>query len=115
MIQSYKQYPDQSIWFGENYFTFGGNQTLEIKAMIDGEEFTDAIPLEVEAPSIMPVWLAWTLSSAWVFMLFAVPPLRANGGHEHANRDQRCDGFHWLEADGAIVALARRRGLGSKS
>ena len=32
MIQSYKQYPDQSIWFGENYFTFGGNQTLEIKA-----------------------------------------------------------------------------------
>ena len=73
MIQSYKQYPDQSIWFGENYFTFGGNQTLEIKAMINGEEFTDAIPLEVEAPSVMPVWLAWTLSSAWVFMLFAVP------------------------------------------
>ena len=73
MIQSYKQYPDQSIWFGENYFTFGGNQTLEIKAMIDGEEFTDTIQLEVEAPSIMPVWLAWTLSSTWVFMLFAVP------------------------------------------
>ncbi len=72
-IQEFKQYPDQSIWIGENYFTFSGNQTLEIKASIEGEEFSDQISLEVEPPASIPVWLAWTLSSTWVFIIFAVP------------------------------------------
>lgn len=73
MIQAFKRYPDQSIWFGENHFTFGGNQTLEIKALIAGEEYSDTVTLQVEAPSVVPVWLAWTFSSVWVFMLFALP------------------------------------------
>lgn len=72
-IQEFKQYPDQSIWFGENYFSFSGNQTLEIKASIGGEEFSDQISLEVEPPASIPVWLAWTLSSIWVFAIYAVP------------------------------------------
>ncbi len=73
MIQEFKQYPDQSIWFGENYFTFSGNQSIEIKAIIDGEEFSDHITLEVEPPASIPVWLAWTLSSIWVFTIYAIP------------------------------------------
>ena len=77
MIQKFEQYPDQSIWFGENYFTFSGNQTLEIKASIDGEEFTDHISLEVDPPASIPVWLAWTLSSIWVFAIYAIPYLAA--------------------------------------
>ena len=72
-IQEFKQYPDQSIWFGENRFTFSGNQTLEIKASIAGEEFTDHISLEVEPPASIPVWLAWTLSFIWVFTIYAAP------------------------------------------
>ena len=73
MIQEFKQYPEQSIWFGETYFTFSGNQTLEIKASMDGEEFSDNISLQVEPPASMPVWLAWTLSSIWVVSIYAVP------------------------------------------
>ena len=73
MIQEFKQYPGQSIWFGENYFTFSGNQTLEIKASIAGEEFSDYISLEVDPPASIPVWLAWTLSSIWVFTIYAIP------------------------------------------
>ena len=73
MIQEFKQYPEQPIWFGETYFTFSGNQTLEIKASMDGEEFSDNISLHVEPPASMPVWLAWTLSSIWVVSIYAVP------------------------------------------
>ena len=73
MIQEFKQYPDQPIWFGENYFSFSGNQTLEIKASIAGEEFSDYISLEVNPPASIPVWLAWTLSSLWVFTIYAIP------------------------------------------
>tara|TARA_B100000161_G_scaffold214274_1_gene159206 strand:- start:518 stop:1165 length:648 start_codon:yes stop_codon:yes gene_type:complete len=73
MIQEFKQYPGQSIWFGDNYFTFSGNQTLEIKASIAGEEFSDYISLEVDPPASIPVWLAWTLSSFWVFTIYAIP------------------------------------------
>ena len=46
---------------------------MEIKASIAGEEFSDHITLEVDPPASIPVWLAWTLSSIWVFTIYAIP------------------------------------------
>ena len=70
MIQEFEQYLDQTIWFGKNYFTFSGNQSIQIKAIIDGNEEMANITIEVEPPASIPIWLAWTLSSIWVFLMF---------------------------------------------
>ena len=70
MIQEFDQYLDQTIWFGKNYFTFSGNQSIQIKAIIDGNEEMANITIEVEPPASIPIWLAWTLSSIWVFLMF---------------------------------------------
>ena len=69
MIQYFEKYSDQQMWHAELNFPFGGENDLEIYIEIDGEESVYVLPLQVDAPSILPVWLAWTISSIWVFGL----------------------------------------------
>ena len=69
MIQEFEKYSDQQIWYGELNFPFGGENDLEIWMEIDGEKSEYILPVDVDAPSLLPIWLAWTISSIWVFGL----------------------------------------------
>ena len=62
---------DFQLWQGEVRFPFSGNQTLQIWASSnDSEGYTD-IPIIVDSPTLLPVWLAWTVGLLWPTFIIA--------------------------------------------
>lgn len=63
---------DYSLWKGQVNFPFSGNQTVQIWLEVDGQsEFTE-IPVEVEGPPLLPVWLAWLIALTWPAMIVLI-------------------------------------------
>lgn len=60
---------DYSLWSGPLNFPFAGNQTVQIWLEVDGQSTFTEIPVEVEAPPLMPVWLAWVIALTWPTMV----------------------------------------------
>jgi len=54
-----------SIWEGQIVFPFSGNQSIQIWLEVDGESSFTEIPVEVEGPPLLPVWLAWVIAISW--------------------------------------------------
>ena len=63
---------DISIWSGQLNFPFSGNQSLEIWLEVDGETNFTTIPVEVEGPPVLPVWLAWLLAISWPALMVLI-------------------------------------------
>ena len=63
---------DISIWNGELNFPFSGNQSIEIWLEVDGKADFTEIPVEVEGPPVLPVWLAWVLAISWPSMMVLI-------------------------------------------
>ncbi len=63
---------DISIWSGQLNFPFSGNQSLEIWLEVDGETNFTIIPVEVEGPPVLPVWLAWLLAISWPALMVLI-------------------------------------------
>jgi hypothetical protein len=56
---------NHSIWNGQVKFPFSGNQTLEVWLDVDGQSSFTEIPVDVDSPPLLPVWLAWFLAISW--------------------------------------------------
>jgi len=54
-----------SIWEGQIVFPFSGNQSIQIWLEVDGESSFTEIPVDVEGPPLLPVWLAWVIAISW--------------------------------------------------
>ena len=54
-----------SIWDGQVVFPFSGNQTIQIWLEVDGQSSFTEIPVDVEGPPLLPVWLAWAIAISW--------------------------------------------------
>jgi len=63
---------DISIWNGELNFPFSGNQSIEIWLEVDGKADFTEIPVEVEGPPVLPIWLAWVLAISWPSMMVLI-------------------------------------------
>ena len=61
-----------SIWNGQLNFPFSGNQSIEIWLEIDGQSDFTTIPVDVEGPPVLPVWLAWLLAISWPLMMVLI-------------------------------------------
>jgi hypothetical protein len=53
------------LWEEQVYFSFSGEQTMQIVLTVNGEEASTDIPVEVDGPPSLPIWLAWTLALGW--------------------------------------------------
>lgn len=60
---------DYSLWSGQVKFPFAGNQAVQIWLEVDGQSTFTEIPVEVEGPPLMPVWLAWVIGLTWPTMV----------------------------------------------
>jgi len=56
---------NHSIWNGQVKFPFSGNQTLEVWLDVNGQSSFTEIPVDVDSPPLLPVWLAWFLAISW--------------------------------------------------
>ena len=56
---------DYQLWQGSVLFPFSGNQTLQIWSEVDGNQSYTEIPVIVDSPALLPVWLAWVIGIAW--------------------------------------------------
>ena len=56
---------DFQLWQGSVLFPFSGNQTLQIWSEVDGNQSYTEIPVIVDSPALLPVWLAWVIGIAW--------------------------------------------------
>ena len=56
---------DYQLWQGSVLFPFSGNQTLQIWSEVDGNQSYTEIPVIVDSPALLPVWLAWVVGIAW--------------------------------------------------
>ncbi len=63
---------DISIWNGQLKFPFSGNQTIEIWLEVDGQTDFTSIPVDVEGPPVLPVWLAWLLAISWPSLMVLI-------------------------------------------
>ena len=63
---------DISIWNGQLNFPFSGNQSIEIWLEVDGKTDFTPIPVEVEGPPVLPVWLAWLLAISWPSLMVLI-------------------------------------------
>ena len=63
---------DISIWDGQLNFPFSGNQSIEIWLEVDGETDFTTIPVEVDGPPVLPVWLAWLLAISWPALMVLI-------------------------------------------
>ena len=63
---------DISMWDGQLNFPFSGNQSIEIWLEVDGERNFTTIPVEVDGPPILPVWLAWLLAISWPALMVLI-------------------------------------------
>ena len=63
---------DISIWNGQLNFPFSGNQSIEIWLEVDGKTDFTPIPVEVEGPPVLPVWLAWMLAISWPSLMVLI-------------------------------------------
>ena len=62
---------DFQLWQGSVLFPFSGNQTLQIWSEVDGNQTYTEIPVIVDSPALLPVWLAWVIGVAWPLALVA--------------------------------------------
>ena len=81
MPQDFEKFTDQDIWLGDVRFTFSGNQTIIVKGIIDGELKQDSFQIEVEEPTMVPVWLGWLISTLWASGLVYLPWRFAKRSH----------------------------------
>jgi len=63
---------DISIWNGQLNFPFSGNQSIEIWLEVDGQTDFTSIPVDVEGPPVLPVWLAWLLAISWPALMVLI-------------------------------------------
>ena len=63
---------DISIWNGQLNFPFSGNQSIEIWLEVDGQTDFTLIPVDVEGPPVLPVWLAWLLAISWPALMVLI-------------------------------------------
>ena len=81
MIQDFEKFTEQDIWLGDVRFSFSGNQTIIVKGIIDGELKQDSFQIEVEEPTMVPVWLGWLISTLWASGLVYLPWRFAKRSH----------------------------------
>ena len=60
---------DYSLWTGPLNFPFSGNQTVQIWLEVDGRSTFTEIPVDVEGPPLLPVWVAWLIALTWPTMI----------------------------------------------
>lgn len=53
------------LWQGGVLFPFSGNQTLQIWTEVNNSESYTEIPIIVDSPTLLPVWLAWFVGLLW--------------------------------------------------
>ena len=94
MIQDFEKFTEQDIWLGDVRFSFGGNQTIIVKGIIDGELKQDSFQIDVEEPTTVPVWLGWLISTCGrlVWFICLGDLLR---GQNHESISQRCYWLSW--------------------
>jgi hypothetical protein len=56
---------DFPIWNGQIKFPFSGSQTVQVWLDVGGQSHFTEIPVVVEGPPLLPVWLAWVMALAW--------------------------------------------------
>ncbi len=72
MLTDFESRNNISIWNGEVNFPFSGNQTIQIWLEVDGQSDFTEIPVQVDGPPLLPVWLAWSLAISWPFMMVII-------------------------------------------
>ena len=76
MVVPFERHPGNDVWTGEVHFPFAGAHVVEVWMEVEGLQGRTEIPLKVEAPAAMPVWLAWTVSGLYLGgILFGVHDL----------------------------------------
>jgi hypothetical protein len=71
MVTELENPGDFQLWQGSVLFPFSGNQTLQIWSEVDGNQTYTEIPVIVDSPALLPVWLAWVIGVAWPLVLVA--------------------------------------------
>jgi hypothetical protein len=56
----------------ENRNDISGNQIIEIWLEVDGQTDFTSIPVDVEGPPVLPVWLAWLLAISWPSLMVLI-------------------------------------------
>ena len=69
MRTSLEREGDYSLWSGQLNFPFAGNQTVQIWLEVDGQSSFTEIPVDVEGPPLLPVWVAWLIALTWPTMM----------------------------------------------
>ena len=59
------------LWQGGVLFPFSGNQTLQIWTDVNNTKSHTEIPIIVDSPTMLPVWLAWVVGILWPTLLVA--------------------------------------------
>lgn len=72
MRTNFEDRNNHSIWNGQVNFPFSGNQTLEIWLEVDGQSSFTEIPVDVDGPPLLPVWLAWFLAICWPALMVLI-------------------------------------------
>jgi hypothetical protein len=72
MRTNFEDRNNHSIWNGQVNFPFSGNQTLEVWLEVNGESSFTEIPVDVDGPPLLPVWLAWLLAISWPALMILI-------------------------------------------
>ena len=59
------------LWQGGVLFPFAGNQTLQIWTDVNNNQSFTEIPIIVDSPTLLPVWLAWLVGLLWPTLIIA--------------------------------------------
>ena len=59
------------LWQGGVLFPFAGNQTLQIWTDVNNTQSFTEIPIIVDSPTLLPVWLAWLVGLLWPTLIIA--------------------------------------------
>ena len=72
MRTNFEDRNNHSIWNGQVNFPFSGNQTLEVWLEVNGQPSFTEIPVDVDGPPLLPVWLAWFLAISWPALMVLI-------------------------------------------